>query len=83
MTSIRLNKELENSLGQLSEKEGVSKSDIIREALAEYLERKNIEATPWELGENIFGKYGSGRNDLSVNRKKILREKIRDKRKSD
>ncbi len=83
MTSIRLNKELEKSLGQLSEKEGVSKSDIIREALSEYLERKITATTPWELGENKFGKYGSGRDDLSVNRKKIIREKIRDKRKSD
>jgi RHH-type rel operon transcriptional repressor/antitoxin RelB len=34
----------------------------------------------WEVGKNLFGKYASGRSDLSTDRKRILQEKLRARR---
>lgn len=35
--------------------------------------------TPYELGEHLFGRYGSGLGDLASNHKKYFREKMRAK----
>jgi hypothetical protein len=35
--------------------------------------------SPYELGKHLFGRYGSGRDDLSINRKHILREILDEK----
>jgi len=55
-------------------------SDFVRDAIAEKLERE-AAGTPsaYELGKDLFGKYGSGRHDLSTNRKAILNEVLRAK----
>ncbi|GHU48775.1 hypothetical protein FACS1894200_06480 [Spirochaetia bacterium] len=41
------------------------------------------EYDSYELGKDVFGKYGSGRSDLSVNYKALLKDKIRAKHRSD
>jgi hypothetical protein len=47
----------------------------VREAIAEKLDREATgQPSAYELGKNVFGKYGSGRDDLSTNRKAILGE---------
>ena len=46
--------------------------DAIREKLAGY----DNQLSPYELGKNLFGCYSSGRDDLSINRKTLLREKL-------
>lgn len=74
--AIRLDKALERSLERCAEDEKTPKSELIRQCLREYLGRKRAAKTPWELGKELFGKFGSGRPDLSMNRKKIVREKI-------
>ena len=74
--SIRIDKELEGELERVARMQGLSKSGLIRRCLAEYLVRRTNRPTPWELGKDRFGKVGSGRSDLSTNRKKILREML-------
>jgi plasmid stability protein len=78
--TIRLPDALEAELRLRLDAHGVVLSEFVREAIAEKLER---EATPhpgaYELGKNLFGKYGSGRNYLSTNRKAILHEILRAK----
>lgn len=76
MIAVRLDRELEKNLAAAAREEGVTKSDVIRASLKEYLARKKSPGTPWELGKDVFGKFGSGRSDLSTVRKRILREKI-------
>ena len=71
MVSVRLDKDLEEKLEILAKELNVSKSTIIKEALKEYMKSK----TPYELGKDFFGKYGGDEN-LSVNYKKILKEKL-------
>ena len=58
MTTIRLNDDLNNKLLTLKNIEQGTKTEIIKRAIAEYYEHHVIEKTPYELGENLFGKYG-------------------------
>lgn len=74
--SIRLDKALEESLRRHLQIEGISLSNFIREAVSEKLSRHANRPTPYELGEPLFGRYSSGRDDLSTNRKALLREKL-------
>jgi len=76
MTSIRLSKKQENDLQKIAEAEQVSKSDIIKEALDLYIKRFHNATSPYELGKDVFGKYGSGRNDNSTTYKSKLKKKI-------
>lgn len=77
--SIRLDKSTEDLLRQRLQVEGVSLSDFIRNAIREKLDRVEEEPTPYELGAPLFGRFGSGRDDLSSNRKALLREKLDEK----
>ena len=52
-------------------------SDFVRDAIAEKLEREPAgKLSAYDLGKHLFGKYGSGRRDLSSNRKAILNEAL-------
>jgi predicted transcriptional regulator len=75
--TIRLEPELQEAIDQAAQAQGVTRSELIRECLQHYLEEQGKKPTAWELGEEAFGRHASGRNDLSVNRKKILSEKLR------
>lgn len=79
MTSIRLSADVEKKIEKISRTEKTTKSEIIKTALKEYFDSYDKKSTPYDLGKNIFGKYGSGKGDLAKNRKKILKEKISDK----
>ena len=79
MITLRLDPDLEKEISTVAKNIGITKSDLIRQSLIEYLgklERPNA----WELGKDFFGRYSSGLGNLSVDRKTILKEKIRAKR---
>ena len=57
----------------------VTKSELIRKSITAFIEKVE-KPSPWELGGDLFGKYASGRDDLSSNRKVLVKEKIRAKR---
>jgi predicted DNA-binding protein len=76
MISLRIKPELEKKLTFFAEIKGKSRSEIIVESIIEYIQNHSIEKTPYELGKDLFGKYSSGKTDLSQNRKKYLKEKI-------
>ncbi|MGD9878106.1 CopG family transcriptional regulator, partial [Desulfococcus sp.] len=58
---------------------GLTKSELIRKSIIEYIGKlESLDA--WESGKDLFGRYSSGRENLSVDRKAILKEKIRAKR---
>jgi len=79
MISLRLPKDLEEKLELLSKREQMTKSDVIREAIEKYLVDVEKAKHPYELGKELFGKYGSGNGRLSVEYKKKVREKINEK----
>lgn len=79
MISVRLPKEMEDKIERLSKQENMTKSDIVKEALSKYITEHENKSNPYELGEELFGKHGSGKGDLSRVYKKKVREKINEK----
>ncbi len=79
MITLRLDSDLEREVSITARNLGVTKSDLIRKSILAYLE--SLESnTAWESGRELFGRYSSGLKNLSVDRKTILKEKIRAKR---
>jgi RHH-type rel operon transcriptional repressor/antitoxin RelB len=76
--TIRLPMKLEKDLRTRLDRKGGRLSDFVRDAIAEKLEREPAHTpSAYDLGKDLFGRYGSGRRDLSRNRKAILNEMLR------
>jgi len=73
MTTVRLPLEIEQRLEILAREKHKSKTELIKEAL---------EKDSYELGEEYFGRYGSGDGSLSVSYKEKIKDKINAKRNS-
>ncbi|MBC8412059.1 MAG: CopG family transcriptional regulator [Nitrospira sp.] len=80
MITLRLDPELEKNVQNMAKKLGVTKSELIRKSIAEYIS-KTVHPSPWEVGESYFGKYSSGQGNLSSDRKALLKTKLAAKRK--
>lgn len=79
MRSVRLPEKIEKDLKSLSEQKNVSCSNIIKEALVEYISKEKNYNQPFETGKHYFGKHGSGENDRSVTYKSRIKSRIREK----
>jgi Arc/MetJ-type ribon-helix-helix transcriptional regulator len=78
--TIRLPEELEAHLRARLDAQGVGLSDFVRDAIAEKLEREPAQRpSAYDLGKDVFGKCGSGRDNLSADRRVILDEILRAK----
>jgi hypothetical protein len=76
--TIRLPAELEAVLRARLDGQDVGLSAFVRAAIAEKLDREaSGTSSAYELGKHLFGRHGSGRDDLSTNRKAILGEILR------
>lgn len=78
MTTVRLNDDIDNKLGLLKDVEKTTKTEIIKRAIVEYYEHHIQDKTPYELGENLFGRNGSDEN-LSKNYKNKIKGKLNEK----
>jgi len=79
MITLRLDPVLESEITVTAKNFGMTKSDLIRQSILEYI-RNLKNPTAWEVGRDLFGRYSSGSKNLSVDRKKILKERIKAKR---
>ncbi len=79
MITLRLDPKLERTINDVAHRLGLSKSELIRKSVTEYI-NKLEKPSPWELGNDIFGKYASGQDNLSKDRKALFKEKIRAKK---
>ena len=79
MLTVRLPDQMEAQLQALTELENSTKTDIIRNALAEYFEKHLNEKSSFELGKDLFGRYGSDDNDRSVTYKDRVKQIINEK----
>ena len=78
--TIRLPTKLEANLRIRLGTRRASLSQFVREAIAEKLEREPAKKlSAYDLGKHLFGRHGSGRRDLSGNRKAIMNEILRAK----
>ncbi len=75
MITLRLDPELENNVNNVARLLGISKSELVRRSVSDYL-TKIKKNNPWEAGKGLFGRYASGQSDLSQNKKKIMKNKI-------
>ena len=80
MITLRLDPQLEQKVAHTAQNLGVSKSELVRKSLVEFIE-KTAGQSAWEAGQDLFGKYSSGLNNLSSDRKRLVKDKIRAKRK--
>lgn len=80
MRSVRLPEEIEKELEILSKQKKVSRSEIVKEALVEYMAKEKKYNQPYELGAVYFGKRGSGEKDRSATYKSRIKSKINAKR---
>ncbi len=80
MITLRLDPALEQIINNTAKNLGLTKSELIRKSILEYLNRLD-KANAWEVGQDLFGKYSSGLKGLSTERKTIVKKKIRAKRK--
>lgn len=79
MIAFRLDPQLKQTINELAWKIGVSRSELIRRSIVEYV-AKFEKPSAWELGKNVFGKYASKNSNLAGDRKKLAREIIKTKR---
>jgi len=77
--TVRIDEKLAIWLRKFAAEEGESVSEFVRKAIKERIEGKARKKTPYELGKHLFGKFSSGRSDLSTRSKEIYREKMRAK----
>ena len=76
MTTVRLPIEYEQKLDVLSVLKKKNKSELIKDALDIFFHKAELEMNSYELGKDYFGRYGSGRTDLSTTYKQELKEKL-------
>lgn len=79
MITLRLDPQLERSIETAAKSIGISKSELVRQSIVQFLSSQE-EKSAWELGHDLFAKYGSGNTQASINRKRLIKEKIRSKR---
>jgi predicted DNA-binding protein len=78
MTTVRLNNEILNKIIALVKIDKTTKSEIIKKAIIEYYNVRAQDLKPFELGVDLFGKYGSGKYS-SDSYKIKLKEKLHEK----
>jgi hypothetical protein len=76
--TVKLEPEMERALARCSAADGVPKSVVVKRALSAYLARE--PASAYEVGKDLFGRYGSGEGDLSVRRRERYAELVNAKR---
>ena len=79
MITLRLDSKLEQTINNVAHQMGISKSELIRKSITEFIEKRE-KPSPWELGNVVFGKYASDNDNLSTDRKVLVKQKIKAKR---
>ena len=79
MITLRLDPQLEKTVNNLAKQMQISRSELVRQSIFAFIEKQE-KSSPWELGRDFFGKHASGQNNLSVDRKTLIKEKIKAKR---
>ncbi|MCW5909621.1 MAG: CopG family transcriptional regulator [Cyclobacteriaceae bacterium] len=79
MLTVRLSEEEEETLNAYCQREGVSKSIVVKEAIELYLAQRKKNKNPYEAGTDLFGREGSGIKNKSVSYKKRLKDLLHEK----
>jgi hypothetical protein len=84
MLTVKMDVELERNLEAAARAAGITKSEFVRREIAGAVKRAQRQRapTPWELGEELFGKISSGEGNLSQVRARDLIPKLAAKRRN-
>ncbi len=82
LVSARCNSQVKNVLARLSQTEHLSMSEIITKSILEYYRRHFPNQSFLQTEQELFGRYNSGRRDLSIQRKQYLKEVLGAKHRS-
>lgn len=77
MLTVRLSENLEHELNNLSEQQHITKSEIVKQAILEYI-KANCK-TPYETGKDLFGCDENCITDSSITYKQKIRRRIHEK----
>ena len=79
MLTVRLSAQTEAALEAFCQQKSLSKSQVVKEALALYMKDDPVTMSSYELGADLFGQEGSGQTDRSTTYKRRLKERLREK----
>ncbi|TVR67525.1 MAG: ribbon-helix-helix protein, CopG family [Spirochaetaceae bacterium] len=79
VVTVRLTPEIESEIDRIASVEKKTKSDIVKEALKEYINVHANVGSAFKLGEDLFGVSESGDTDRSISYRDRLKEKLRAK----
>jgi len=79
MISVRLPDDLEQKVNQISKKDHISKSELIKDALLQYIDQYEDTLDSFKIGNQFFGKYASENSNFSTTYKQRIREKLNEK----
>lgn len=79
MLTVRLPDDLEAEVARLAATEHRTKSEIIKDALRNYVASHTQRHSSYQLGEDLFGIGESGDTDRSVTHKQRLKRKFSEK----
>lgn len=72
--TARCDNNVKEILQNLSRIENLPMSDIIVKSILEYYKRHFSDKSFLDTENRLFGRYGSGKGDLSIKRKQYLKE---------
>jgi len=78
--TARCRNQVKKILHLISYREHVSMSEVLSKSVMEYHKRHFHDRDFYKQEMELFGKYGSKKGDLSMRRKKYLKEKLNAKR---
>jgi predicted DNA-binding protein len=79
MLNVRIDAELEERLSELSRNQSITKTEIVKEALQEYLNKQKPTESAYALGKDFFGGVSGGSPKGSKQYKKYLKDKLHGK----
>ena len=79
MLTVRLPDDLEAELDRIASRESRTKSDIVKDALQQYITSQQQKRSSYEAGKDLFGIAATGEHDRSQTYKKRIQEKLREK----
>ncbi len=78
--SLGIDAELEHSLERIARSTHTSKSELVRQGLRKLVETHIHAQDAWATGQELFGRYASGKTNLAENAEQILKDTFGEKK---
>ena len=79
MLTVRIDAEMEERLNELSRNQSISKTEIVKKALLDFLNKQQNIQSAYALGKDLFGVASGGSPQGSKEFKQMLKTKLHGK----